>query len=94
MKIDLNSPATELLQKDWSAQKAPQSNGLAPQGVAEDHVTLSSTQGTVASLTAHAMNTPQIRQDKVDALRQAVSSGNYQLDPAKIAQAISTNESH
>jgi flagellar biosynthesis anti-sigma factor FlgM len=34
------------------------------------------------------MNTPPVRQDKVDALRQSVASGEYHLDPASIASAI------
>ncbi|MFP5277615.1 MAG: flagellar biosynthesis anti-sigma factor FlgM [Acidobacteriota bacterium] len=93
MKIDLNNSA-QLPANDWSAQKAHPSNGLASQGLAEDRVTLSSLDGTAAALAARAMSTPQIRQDKVGALRQAISNGSYQLDPAKIAHAISADESH
>lgn len=95
MKIDLSSPATDLVSKEWASQKSPQTNGLASQGVTEDRVTLTSTKDSAAaSLAAHAMNMPQIRQDKVNALRQAISSGSYQLDSSKIAQAISAEESH
>jgi len=93
MKIDLNSPATEMLSKDWSAQKASKTNELAPQASTQDRVTLASAGSTVQSLTAQAMNSPQVRQDKVDSLRQAVNSGSYQLDSAKIASAISAGES-
>jgi len=39
-------------------------------------------------LTSQAMNSPEVRQDKVDALRQSVNSGEYQIDPTKIAGAI------
>jgi flagellar biosynthesis anti-sigma factor FlgM len=34
------------------------------------------------------MSSPEIRQDKVDSLTQAVNSGTYQLDPAKIAASM------
>jgi anti-sigma28 factor (negative regulator of flagellin synthesis) len=34
------------------------------------------------------MSSPEIRQDKVDALSQSVNSGAYQLDATKIASAI------
>jgi flagellar biosynthesis anti-sigma factor FlgM len=34
------------------------------------------------------MSSPEIRQDKVDSLTQAVSSGQYQLDPGKIAASM------
>lgn len=92
MKIDLNSPATELIPKDWSAQKPSQSNGLAPLSATEDRVTLASAGATVESLTAQAMSTPQIRQNTVDALRQAISSGSYRPDSTEIASAISAHE--
>lgn len=92
MKIDLNNSATQLNQNDWSAHKAAQSSGLAPQTGAEDRVTLTSAQDTVGSLTAQALNTPQVRQGKVDSLRQAIGNGSYQLDSAKIAAAIPADE--
>jgi flagellar biosynthesis anti-sigma factor FlgM len=34
------------------------------------------------------MNSPEIRQDKVDSLRAAVSSGNYKLDANEIASSM------
>jgi negative regulator of flagellin synthesis FlgM len=42
----------------------------------------------VGGLTALAMQTPEIRQDRVSALRDAVRNGSYQLDPGKIADAM------
>jgi flagellar biosynthesis anti-sigma factor FlgM len=39
-------------------------------------------------LASQAMNSPEIRQDKVDSLRQSVSSGSYQVDATKIAGAL------
>jgi len=42
----------------------------------------------VGGLTAQAMQTPEIRQDRVTALRAAVRDGSYQLDPGKIADAM------
>jgi anti-sigma28 factor (negative regulator of flagellin synthesis) len=34
------------------------------------------------------LQSPEIRQGTVDALKQAVSTGQYEIDPAKIASAI------
>jgi flagellar biosynthesis anti-sigma factor FlgM len=34
------------------------------------------------------MNSPAVRQETVENLRQAVSGGQYQLDPAAIADAM------
>ncbi len=55
-----------------------------------DRTTLSSTTfPTVSSLVSEAMKTPSVRQDKVNALKDAVSSGSYVIDSTKIAGAIS-----
>ena len=43
---------------------------------------------TISTLTAKALQMPEVRQDKVDSLRQSVSSGQYQLDPYAIADAM------
>jgi negative regulator of flagellin synthesis FlgM len=42
----------------------------------------------VKSLVSQALSTPEVRQEKVNALRQSISSGEYKLDPGKIAGAI------
>jgi anti-sigma28 factor (negative regulator of flagellin synthesis) len=34
------------------------------------------------------MNSPETRQGLVDSLKQSVSSGQYELDPGKIAASI------
>jgi flagellar biosynthesis anti-sigma factor FlgM len=34
------------------------------------------------------MHSPEIRQDKVQSLQQAISSGQYKLEPDKIAGAM------
>ena len=44
------------------------------------------------ALTTQAMKSPEIRQDKVDALSQSVKSGEYQLDATKIAGSIVESE--
>ena len=35
-----------------------------------------------------AMQTPEVRDDKVAALQQAISSGQYAVDPASIAASM------
>jgi negative regulator of flagellin synthesis FlgM len=39
-------------------------------------------------LVSKALESPEIRQDKVSALRQSISSGQYKLEPEKIAASI------
>ena len=35
-----------------------------------------------------ALNSPEVRQDKVDSLTQSINNGEYELDPAKIASSM------
>jgi flagellar biosynthesis anti-sigma factor FlgM len=39
-------------------------------------------------LTSQALNFPEVRQDKVDALNQSISSGTYKLDATATASAM------
>jgi|HubBroStandDraft_6_1064221.scaffolds.fasta_scaffold00136_25 flagellar biosynthesis anti-sigma factor FlgM len=42
----------------------------------------------IRALTSQAMASPELRQDKVDVLRQAISSGHYKVEPDKVAEAM------
>jgi flagellar biosynthesis anti-sigma factor FlgM len=89
MRIGLNSSAANQI----SGQQDPQqvaANGAGkmiyfPQ---EDRTTLTSDSASVQSMVSTAMQSPDVRQDKVASLRQAVNSGTYQLDPQQIASSI------
>ncbi len=58
------------------------------QHLAEDTTRLSTDSAAVKSLTAKALTAPDVRQDKVEALRQAIQNGDYTIDPAMVAQAL------
>ena len=53
-----------------------------------DRTTLSSDSASANSLVSKALNSPAVRQDKVDSLTQSIENGEYELDPAKIASAM------
>src|ERR1700749_3506275 len=61
------------------------------QGTTQDSTSFHSDSVAVQTLTSQALNSPEVRQDTVDALRQSVNSGQYKLDANKIAAAISSN---
>jgi flagellar biosynthesis anti-sigma factor FlgM len=91
MKIDLNSSLVNLLHPDKSAKPVSTSDTAATQSATratQDRTTFHSDDLSVQSLTSQALNTPEIRQDKVDTLSQSVSSGAYQLDATAIAGAM------
>jgi flagellar biosynthesis anti-sigma factor FlgM len=91
MRIDSSSPATNILPADWNTDRVSKGAAGSVQSATEDRTTFSSAGATVSSLTAQAMTLPEVRQDKVNALAQSVSSGAYALDPAAIAGAIRAN---
>jgi flagellar biosynthesis anti-sigma factor FlgM len=87
MKIELNSPA---LGGVTAAQpnKTEAADSNAVQQPEEDKATLSTSQASIESLTAKVLAMPEIRTDKVEALRQAISSGEYKVDPDQVAGAM------
>ena len=92
MKIEANSPAAIQLPVDRGAKQVS-NNGLAgTEGATEDRTTFHTDSTSVQALTSQAMNSPEVRQDKVDSLRQAVSSGTYQVDATKTAEAMIKSE--
>ena len=89
MRVDLFNSAAAQIAGESNAQPASAGNSSAvsPSGT-EDRTTLSSGSTAVSSLVSQAMNSPAIRQDKVQGLQQAVAQGKYQLDPQQIATAM------
>jgi len=88
MRIDLNSNAANQIASEQSPKQVSGAKREHDAGHVESTATLSTDSVSISSLTAQAMQTPEVRQDKVDALRQAISTGNYKLDPLQIAGSI------
>jgi flagellar biosynthesis anti-sigma factor FlgM len=92
MRIDLyNSSASQATSDVSSQQVATQNAAQAAQSGqtdAEDRTTLMSDSTSVGSLVNTALSFPEVRQSTVDSLREAVNSGQYELDPAKIAASM------
>jgi len=54
----------------------------------DDRVSLSDASKELQAAKDAVAATPDIRQQKVDAIKQAVENGSYELDPAKIAEKM------
>lgn len=93
MKIDLNNVSTALFSAGMAKKDKLERNSASPSDLTGDRATLSSEGSTVPELVLKALKVPEVRQEKVNALRAAVSSGTYSVDPAKIAEAIIDSES-
>jgi len=91
MRIDLHygpQQAPEPRRNNADAGSAANSATRAP---ADDHAQLSGAHVQVAALAAQASQLPEVRQERVQALRQAVESGLYHPDPKKVAQALAAH---
>jgi flagellar biosynthesis anti-sigma factor FlgM len=90
MRIDLNAgpqPLSETSRSNAGNVAASSSfTGKVPG--AEDQTELSGAHIQVQTLVAQASQLPEIREERVSALRQAVQSGHYRTTPEKVAGAI------
>jgi flagellar biosynthesis anti-sigma factor FlgM len=90
MRIDSNQPVSNQVALERSARNSGKADGEA--GAHSEGATFSADTGGVAGLEARVLSTPEIRQDRVAALRESIRSGSYSLDPGQIADAM-LNES-
>jgi negative regulator of flagellin synthesis FlgM len=89
MRIDLTNSAASQIANEPGSQSVNGQNAVAPEASGtEDRTSFTSDQASVSALVSTAMQSPEIRQDKVAALQQAIGSGQYELDPAKIADSM------
>jgi len=88
MKVELNSATLAsigTLQNNKA--EATSANASTIEGPDQDKATLS-TATSVGALTAAALASPEVRQDKVAALRSAIQDGTYRVEADKIAEAM------
>jgi negative regulator of flagellin synthesis FlgM len=86
MRIDLNGLSLGGVEREAKTKKPAGQVGSSAN--IEDTASLSSDTVSLASLKAQAMASPEIRQEKVAALRESIQNGTYKVEPDKIAQAI------
>ena len=67
---------------------APKAQGQSDALVTEDAADISTDPKKVQDLKAHLAGLPDVRQEKVEQLRNAIQSGTYEVSPGKIADAM------
>ena len=93
MRIDAPLPLPENIQTPnvaRSGSSAPQ-NPAAQVTSSQDEAQLSVDCGTVQQLKSALSQLPEVRQERVSALRQAVNSGSYQVSNQQLADAIGSD---
>jgi len=90
MKIEgITQAAVTQLPTDSVQARLQQEGPAATQSAQGDWTSFHSDSTSVQSLAAQALQSPEVRQPTGDALRQSVEAGHYQVDPGKVASAIS-----
>ena len=92
MKVVVNSPTVNLQPVDKGSKRVSPGNLAAASGAMQDRTTLHTDTLSVQSLTAQALNSPEIRQDKVDALTLSIQNGEYKANSSGTVDAISKSE--
>jgi flagellar biosynthesis anti-sigma factor FlgM len=90
MRVDLNqAPQASPETNRSSAQSTGGTSSSARNPLdVEDQAQLSGAHAQVQALVAQASQLPEVRQERVQALRQAIQSGQYQSTPEKVATAM------
>ena len=97
-QVDLNaisSAQTRQAQKTDSVRPSTTGTTTSTNSTAKtliDHVDVSSKGREVIQLVERAKDLPEIRQERVDALRELIESGQYEVSSNTIADAILRDE--
>jgi len=91
MRIDLTTnsmPELERSQSSASSAKTGQSPTNGVPANADDVAQLSTGSDAIANLRAQLNQVPDVRQQRVEYLRQAISAGQFAVSPDRIADAM------
>lgn len=93
MRVDLNRTAANEVAAEQRTKQVAANGRPSAHHATEDQATFSTDSIAISDLAAQAMQTPEIRQSKVDSLRDAIHNGTYKVDPAAVADAMLKGES-
>jgi flagellar biosynthesis anti-sigma factor FlgM len=93
MRVDAPLSSSENLQpqKVASSGSPTQQNRPAPAASGQDQAQLSVDNQTIQQLQSTLSQVPEVRQERVDALRPAVSNGSYQVSDQQLSDAIGSD---
>jgi flagellar biosynthesis anti-sigma factor FlgM len=93
MQININQASSNPVDLETSStNKASQTSASSSASAnVVDRASLRNDSATVSALQQQALAVPDVRQDKVDALKQQVQSGQYNFNPADTAKAMREN---
>ena len=93
MRVDGPLSVPENLQPDKVARSGSPTQQSRPGlvGTNQDQARLSVDNETIQQLKSNLSQVPEVRQERVDALRQALSDGSYQVSDQQLSDAIGSD---
>lgn len=92
MRIDSAVSVSENLQAQNVASRGASAQPNPSTSIdSNDQTQFSASNSTVQQLQSTLSQTPEVRQDRVEALRQAVASGSYQVSDQQLANAMASD---
>lgn len=92
MRIDSAVPVPENVQTQNVASRGSSAQPNPSTSIdSNDQTQLSASNATVQQLKSTVSQLPEIRPDRVEALRQAVASGSYQVSDQQLANAMASD---
>ena len=94
MRVDAPLSFPEDLQPQQKVARtgsSSQPNRSAPADSGQDQAQLSADSVTIQQLKSQLARVPEVRPERVEALRQAVSSGSYQVSDQQLGNAIASD---
>ena len=91
MKISDFVPQIKTDNKVQKTKANPTAESSTTQAAPGDSVQLSSSSVDVQKMKSIIQETPSVRMDKVQALKQQIESGEYQVDPYRVADKMLMN---
>jgi negative regulator of flagellin synthesis FlgM len=91
MRIGLNIPNPPEVSTGRASTSSASPNAVSSTSGADN---FSGDTVSLSSLAARALQLPDVRQDKVDSLRQQIATGEYSVDSQKTADAMLKDKVH
>jgi flagellar biosynthesis anti-sigma factor FlgM len=88
MRIGLTTPDPQSILAEPTKKPSTSATTRSESSSLGDQTDLSRDTVTLSALASQALGLPEVRQGQVDGLREKINSGQYQLDPHQIADAI------
>lgn len=91
MRIDLTTTSMQQMERSQESRdttQARQGQADAIAGNTNDTAELSTSSDAVAALRAQLDSVPDVRQQRVDSLRQMIQTGQFTISPQRIADAM------